>query len=55
MMKFKPQFNQYEFFSNRGLTRILGILEHTGNLLDIATILLWAADDDKKTLYFYEK
>jgi len=50
IMKLKPQYGQYEFFSNRGLTRLLGISEDTGKYLDIAMVLLWDADDDKKTL-----
>lgn len=51
VMTVTPQEGQYRFYSNRGITKILGILEQTGNLLDFVNILTWGMDSsDKKKL-----
>lgn len=47
-MTVTPQEGQYRFYSNRGITIILGILEQTGNLLDIVSILNFGLDSDNK-------
>lgn len=48
IMTVTPQEEQYRFYSNRGITIILGILEQTGNLLDIVSILNFGLDSDNK-------
>ena len=49
VMTVTPQEGQYRFYSNRGITKILGILEQTGNLLDIVSILNFGMNSDKRT------
>ncbi|MCM0251881.1 hypothetical protein J8K84_13310 [Bacteroides fragilis] len=48
VMTVTPQEGQYRFYSNRGITKILGILEQTGNLLDIVSILNFGMNSDNK-------
>lgn len=46
-----PQGNQYKFYANKGVAKILGVLEQTGNILDFVNILKWGiTSSDKKEL-----
>lgn len=51
MITMIPQDNQYRFYSNRGVTKILGVLENIGNALDFVNILKFGMNGaDKKEL-----
>lgn len=43
-----PQDNQYRFYSNRGVTKILGVLENFGNAMDFVNILTFGMNSDGK-------
>lgn len=46
-----PQDNQYRFYSNRGVAKILGVLESFGNAMDFVSILKFGmSGSDKKEL-----
>lgn len=46
-----PQGNQYQFYANKGVAKILGVLEQAGNILDFVSILKWGMNSsDKKEL-----
>lgn len=48
VMTVTPQEGQYRFYSHRGITRILGVLEGTGTLVDIVSILSFGMNSDNK-------
>lgn len=49
-----PQDNQYRFYSNRGVTKILGVLENFGNAMDFVNILTFGMNSGgKKSCYLY--
>lgn len=43
-----PQDNQYRFYSNRGVTKILGVLENFGNAMDFVNILTFGMNSGGK-------
>lgn len=45
-----PQADQYHFYSNRGMTRALGLLEKIGSGLDFFSILKMGMNPDKKEM-----
>ena len=48
VMTVTPQEGQYRIHSSRGITKILGFLEQTGNLLDIVSIFNFGMNGDNK-------
>lgn len=47
-MTVRPQEGQFRFYSNQCITKILGILESTGTLLEIVSILNFGLNSDNK-------
>lgn len=45
-----PQEGQHQFYSNQGTTKILGILEMAGNVLDFVSILRFGLNNDEKEM-----
>lgn len=52
LMTVTPQADQYSFYSNRGVTKILGVVEMAGYIFDFVNILRFGASDEKDILPF---
>lgn len=50
IMTVTPQADQYSFYSNRGVTKILGAVEMMGHVFDFVNILKFGASDEKDVL-----
>jgi len=46
IMRFKPQADQFEFFANSGMTKVLRVLSYAGAIMDIVNIMQFGMSDD---------